>query len=348
MKNSIGFIAIGQGGGNIGQLLERIGYNVVYLNTSSEDLGTLKNVKHTYHIKNGEGCNKDRDKAKALTIEDFENILMYVEEKLTEEFIFVLFSSGGGTGSGASPMLIDLLIQNSQKRVGAVTILPATSELLKAHINSYECFRELEHIEGMCATFILDNNKGDKIAINRKFVDFFNALIEIPEHHDIRGNIDKAEIKELLGTRGAAVLIKMSKSTSTIAGLIKQIHSGIFAPLEADRVIKYIGLSAVIPLDMDALYKETGLPLDIYQGKNPTHTVCMLCGLTYPYNILDIVRKKIEANQDTILKNLGATKTSRLADNINFLADPQAGQASDIPKPEKQTREDIFAKYKRK
>lgn len=54
-------------------LFEDKGYSVLYLNTSDEDLETIDGV-HKYHISGGEGCNKDRDKAKQLVVDDFDNI----------------------------------------------------------------------------------------------------------------------------------------------------------------------------------------------------------------------------------------------------------------------------------
>ena len=116
MKETVGFIAVGQGGGNIGYLFEQKGHSVIYINTSKEDLDTLDNAKHTYHIPGGEGCNKNRKKAKNLIIQDFDNVLLQVKEKITEEIVFIIFSSGGGTGSGAAPMLTDFLIQNTEHR----------------------------------------------------------------------------------------------------------------------------------------------------------------------------------------------------------------------------------------
>ena len=80
MKNKVGFIAVGQAGGNIGSKLEEMGYDVLFLNTSEEDLGTL-NTKFKYHIKGGEGCNKDRNKAKDLVIEDFEAIASQIGDR---------------------------------------------------------------------------------------------------------------------------------------------------------------------------------------------------------------------------------------------------------------------------
>ena len=85
MKNKIAFLAVGQAAGNIGRLLEQKGYTVIYVNTSQEDLDTLENAKFKYHIPQGEGCNKDRRKAKQLVIDDFDNIAAEIETKLKAE-----------------------------------------------------------------------------------------------------------------------------------------------------------------------------------------------------------------------------------------------------------------------
>ena len=82
MKNKIAFVAVGQAGGNIGQLFEQKGYNVLYINTSQEDLDTLEKAKFKYHIPNGEGCNKDRRKAKQLVIDDFDQIAAEIDSMI--------------------------------------------------------------------------------------------------------------------------------------------------------------------------------------------------------------------------------------------------------------------------
>ena len=135
MKKKISFVAVGQAAGNIGRLFEENGFSVIYVNTSQEDLDTLEKAKFKYHIPQGEGCNKDRKKAKQLVIDDFDNIAAEIESKAKSEMTFVIFASGGGTGSGAGPMLIDLLIDEG-KTIGAITIIPAPDERVKSHINS--------------------------------------------------------------------------------------------------------------------------------------------------------------------------------------------------------------------
>ena len=109
MKNKIAFVAVGQAGGNIGQLFEDRGFNVLYINTSQEDLDTLEHAKYKYHVPGGEGCNQNRRKAKQLVIDDFDRIAAEIETKIKADLTFVIFASGGRTGSGAGPMLIDLL-----------------------------------------------------------------------------------------------------------------------------------------------------------------------------------------------------------------------------------------------
>ena len=82
MKDKIAFVAIGQAGGNIGQLFEERGFSVLYLNTSEEDLLTLEDAKFKYHITGGEGCNKDRRKAKQLVIDDYDSIATEMDAKI--------------------------------------------------------------------------------------------------------------------------------------------------------------------------------------------------------------------------------------------------------------------------
>lgn len=109
IRSDVGFVCIGQAAGNIGLLFEEKGYNVLYINTSSEDLALLKNAKHVYHVPNGEGCAKDRDKAKYHLANDIDHLLDLIETKVPQKNVFVVFASGGGTGSGISPYLLNIL-----------------------------------------------------------------------------------------------------------------------------------------------------------------------------------------------------------------------------------------------
>lgn len=350
MKSKIGFIAVGQAGGNIGKLFEDKGFNVLYLNTSQEDLQTLKNVKFTYHIKGGEGCNKDRVKAKKLVIDDFDNISREIHEKMDVSIVYVIFASGGGTGSGCGPMLIELLLdeitENSGKiqTVGAITILPGDKESIKAHINCYECFEELTGIEDIASTLIIDNSNGDKLVLNQFLVNTFCNFVEIPNcFHDERGNIDRAEIEETLKAKGMLVITEVSAKDSTTAGVIDAVRKSIFAPVEADRVIKYIAIATAGAVDIDAMRKEIGIPLDVFQTYNDKKTICCLSGLNYPRTRLDSIYERAVEHQNLILKNLMATSEGEMKKGVNFL--PAGKKMVPEAARQKPSRRELMKKY---
>lgn len=342
MKKKISFVAVGQAAGNIGKLFEQKGYAVVYVNTSQEDLDTLEKAKFKYHIPQGEGCNKDRRKAKQLVIDDFDNIAAEIESKAKSEMIFVIFASGGGTGSGAGPMLIDLLIDEG-KMVGAITIIPAPDESPKSHMNSYECFSELTKISGTGSCFIIDNGNGEKLELNTVFADSLAAFLEIPEKHkSIKGNIDKAEIMETLKAHGVSVVV-CSKGKES-ADVIQAVKESALAPLEPDRVVKYITASLAGNVRMADLEKAFGVPLDNFQTFNDDETICCISGLAYPKARLDVVYNKVSENKDQIRKSLEATRETELKGDINFLDDIEPASKKAEPKKQ-QSKRDIMSKY---
>lgn len=347
MKKEIGIIAVGQAAGNIGLKLQEKGYNVLFINASDEDLETLKQAKFKYHIPGGQGCNKNRNKAKELTVENFDAIYAEIESKIKETFIYVMFSAGGGTGSGSSPMLIDLLIQECNKKVGAITIIPAESEPLKTHINAYECMQELADIDGICSTIVLDNNVCEnKLSINKDFVEAFDLMMDMPSHRDVRGNIDKAELKEILETRGMLTITSTDKKDNVVAALLESFKSNIYAPFEGDKVIKYVGIVSSKQIEMQEIEKEVGSYLDVFTGYDNGPTVCVLAGLSLPFTRLEGIKDKVLNSQDTVKRNLKATMENKLKDSINFLDDDSLKRS--IPtKKAGNAKNDIFAKYRK-
>lgn len=334
----IGFIGVGQAGGNIVQLFEQEGYPAMYINTSQEDLNTLKDSKYVYHITNGEGANKDRDKAKQLVIDDYDNIAAMVDKVMDCEILFVVFSSGGGTGSGTGPMLIDLMLDENRK-VGAVTILPTAEESVKTKYNSYECFMELLSLDKMASLFILDNSKADKFYINNRFVQMFDNYIHIPDNYSSqRGNIDDAEIKETLLTHGMSCIY--SAGNTNMAALAKSISSDIYAPIEGDKV-KYIALAADESISsFEELHKAVGVPYDEFRTYTDNDCILMLAGLNYPLSRLDEIHNDVLSGKDIIINNTTVSR-QELKDDFDFVKKSRGA----MPRAEPQSKRDIMAKY---
>ena len=349
IRSSIGFIGVGQAGGNICSLFEAKGFSALYINTSLEDLNTLGKAKNIFHLAGGEGTAKERERAKELVIDNFNDVSDAIEIVLGQtEFIFVVFSAGGGTGSGISPLLIDYLSQEmKEKTICAVTILPAASELIKAQSNAFECLKELSLLDNLSATFVIDNNgQRDKMAVNDVFVSLFDSMLEIPSHVSRKGSIDAAEVKKLLKARGCAHISRLYKENSSTPRLCDSFVNGIFAPAEPNGAIKYIAITMASAIDMEIVYKRVGKPIDLFQGYNQSETVCVLSGLSFPVARLDNLKKQIIEDKNELQARISGAKRF-VIDDSGF--DPSLEFVSQAEKSsQKMTQQDLFAKYRKK
>lgn len=304
MKEKLGIVAIGQAGGNIGHLLEQKGFEIIYINSSKGDLDTINaDNSKKYHIKDGLGCAKDRLTAKNLIRQDYKNILEKIQDKFSDKlFIYLIFSTGGGTGSGSSPILAKFLLEHLEKNVGLITILPSEKDTLQAHINAFECFQEISKLEKLGGTFVIDNNTEKNIlCINERFVSLFNKIFDYKKYETIKGNIDEAEILKLLNTKGMISLGKCKKEEST-SKLINNIKNGIFAPLENDSKIKYLGLFNSIRFENELFKKEIGTYIDKFENASNEETLAILSGLTLPFTRILEMRDKIQKEKDIITR----------------------------------------------
>lgn len=344
-SKKVAFLAVGQCGANIVSGFEGKGYSAFYINTSQEDLATLTNAAHTFQLTGASGCNKDRGKAKSVLAENLETVISEIRTKLTEPIIFVAFSCGGGTGSGIAPFLIDILQQETDKIICAIGVLPAESESIKSHVNSYESCRELADIENMGCTFFLDNNRmANKFTINTIFVGLLDSLLS-NRSISTKGNIDGAEIEEMLKTKGMSIISKLGRDKAQTAKLIETFHNNIFAPMETDRSIKYVGIvNSTDELNLDSIYKEIGTPLDVFQGYESPVTVAILTGLTFPFTRIIAIRDLVKENQSLISKNLQATSQNRLTEEINFLD----SVACKKPEVKKMSSRDALMQFKKR
>ena len=324
MKKDIAFLAVGQAGGNIGRLFESLGFNVMYVNTSMEDLRTLTDAKHVYHIAGGEGAARDRERARELLIADSQDLQIEISKTFTEEFIFIIFSAGGGTGSGTAPTIMSYMADiMPESKICGVTILPTANESLKTQANAFECFAELEKFEeeekiDLCSLFVIDNNgKPNKILLNEIFADLFMKMLRIPSFTDPRGNIDAMDLKDVLSAKGCAMISALPAEQSSTPKLIDSIKNGIFARQD-DRMVQYIALSMASEINTDAFIKVVGKPYDMFQGYNRDSTVCVLSGLNMPYSRIEGIKDLIAEEQNELKKVWDAKRPTLLQNNIDL------------------------------
>ena len=328
LKTKCGFCGIGAYAGNQVLPFYKEGYPSLFVNTATTDLAALTEVEdeYKYQIPGGEGCNKDRLKSRELFRKDVDNIVNEIKEKLPGiEYLFAVSSLGGGTGAGSVMPLKRVAINDLDiKACVIITVLPNTkTESIQALINSYETLAELEGLEEPGTMFILDNDKNNnKMKINEIFFCHLNALLTL-DCNSTLGNIDDAEVEQMLCSRGVSIISKLGKEKSNIQNLISTFHNNVYAPLEDDKVIKYIGLvnSGTNSIQIKDIYDEVGMPLDTYIQYEAKYTLCILSGLSLPYKKMAEIKEIIDANKDTIKRNLTAQKSNRLSKSVGFFDD---------------------------
>jgi hypothetical protein len=181
----------------------------------------------------------------------------------------------------------------------------------------------------------------DKMRVNTQFVALFCVMLSIPAYKDVQGNIDKDEMKKMLSSYGCAIITRIPKAISSVPKLFESFKNNIFAPIELDKVITYIGISTAFRIEIDVLKKELGTFIDVFQGYNNVETICLLTGLSFPVTRMAGIKKLVDEQKERVQKNLTEVRQPKLESEINFLVDM-------VPKKSAGSVNDIFAKYKKK
>lgn len=292
MKEQFGIIGLGQAGGNIANLFENKEYNTIYVNTSQEDLNTIKGV-HKLHITGADGAAKDRRKVLQLAMESFGDIVQKIENVITQRYVLVIFSVGGGTGSGLSTPMLKYLTQIGKTCIPVVILPDNDMESAKACENAYNACVELMSIQGLGATFLLDNARSDKFVINNRFVCELDSFINL-KNSSVYGNIDKAERKQILSCPGVAVIGKLSKTRSIASEVIESLHNGIYAEIES-KTAYYLGISTSNKsLDTNSIVSALGGVYDTFSGVSEATTITIVTGLQWPQKRILKFKNKFE------------------------------------------------------
>lgn len=292
MREQFGIIGLGQAGGNIANLFESKGYDTVYVNTSQEDLNTIKGV-HKLHITGADGAAKDRKKVLQLAMESFGDIVQKIQNIITQKYVVVIYSSSGGTGSGLSTPMLKYLSQIGKTCIPVVILPNNDIESAKACENAYNACVELMSIQGLGATFLLDNSRNDKFIINSKFVCELDSFINL-KNSSMYGNIDMAERKQMLSCPGVAVIGKLSKSRSTASEVIESLHNGIYAEIES-KTAYYLGISTSNKsLETNSIVSALGGVYDTFLGVSDATTISIVTGLQFPHKRIALFRNKFE------------------------------------------------------
>ena len=124
----VAIVGIGNAGNQVAELAKKTkGIEGIAINSSEKDISTVSAVKAIV-IGDEKGAGKDRNIAKEFIQKSARKLLSeseFTDVIVNNEVIFVVSSTGGGTGSGMAPVLTDVLTRvYPTKRFILVGILP--------------------------------------------------------------------------------------------------------------------------------------------------------------------------------------------------------------------------------
>ncbi len=209
-------IGVGGGGSNaVNRMIEAGVQNVEFIvaNTDVQALEASKapmKIQLGSHLTRGLGAGSDPNIGRQAALEDTEKIMNFLEGS---DMVFVTTGLGGGTGTGAAPVIAALAIEMGILTVAVVT-KPFTVEG-KKRMDQAE--KGLAELRGCVDTIItIPNSKlkevEDRITIKQAFQRADDVLLQavkgisdlITVHGEI--NLDFADVKSVMQGKGVALM----------------------------------------------------------------------------------------------------------------------------------------------
>ena len=265
MEKKIAIIGVGNCGSQVA-LLAQTKYpdifDSIYINTSESDLAMVKS-KEGLKFKIGkrnevEGSGKNRTKMKEYLMEDINKIL--TDQSLqnmiaNKKYTFIISSAAGGTGSGAAPVLMEIMRQMfPDTNFILVSVLPQISASLMEQGNALEFLNELYDVLGESTTYMIYDNENTADlpptkaleVINENIVEDLHVLSGVDNYPTPYESIDEADMESIITTPGRLLVVrlnsKLTEKTMEDSNLDEMIVKGIkqSAHAETDRNKKVI------------------------------------------------------------------------------------------------------------
>ena len=357
MVKSIGILGVGQAGGNIAEIASTMGFQTALINTNQRDGLVNKRVEKKYFVAGLDGAGQDRSIGINAVNNNYREMIEFVKQSFRNiRLLLVAFSTDGGTGSGISPLLIDLLLdQLPGINIGAIAILPERNVLAGNRINTAECIEEISKIEAISSVFLVDNDQMRKInpqsskqqiylSSNYKVMEAINHVLQVTQKSSLYGNFDETDLMNILNTRGVTIIssaiITEAKTTSdTCSKIHLSWANSIFCPVESTGVIRagliYEGPEKMSKLiNVPSIFEKIGEPLQLFEGtyiseSDPTVTT-ILAGLSFPTRRLLSLEQSLEKNKDRLQNLVKKEYTQNYESRVSWASNLKA------KKPEKQ------------
>ena len=336
-----GFIGVGQGGSQIADEMRKLNFPAIAINYSQCDLNSLEFIDKQLCFLGSEGVGKQRFIAIELMKDNWESAVSFIKQNLSQpsiEVIFIIFSVGGGSGSGVSPLLLEIMTNEMPDKVFvACPILPDIRETLVNQANALSTFNELSKLDNCILP--IDNQKAFKFSkmmpknkiynfINTSFANSLSGIHKYTEMYSKNGNLDKNDLKQILNTKGIATIgtavftdpidIPLEISQDNFSNMIyKSWESSVFANIEFDQIMRagiiFDGQESLMQyLDYDLIFSKFNNPvLDMFEGNYHTKhgtVITILSGLSWCNTRLAQIENLVKQNEQ-VLHDLSSNNT---------------------------------------
>lgn len=348
---SIGILGVGQAGGNIAEIASTLGFQTALINTNQRDGLVNTRVEKKYFVPGYNGAGQDRSIGIRAVNDNYREMIDFVKRSFVNiRLLLVAFSTDGGTGSGMSPLLIDLLLdQLSGINIGAIAIVPERNVLAGNRINTAECIEEISKIEAISSVFLVDNDQMRKInpqsskqqiylSSNYQVMEAINNVLQVTQKSSLYGNFDEMDLMNILNTRGVTIISSATiTDAKTTSDTCSKIHlswtNSIFCPVESTGVIRagliYEGPENISKLiNVPSIFEKIGEPLQLFEGtyiseSDPTVTT-ILGGLSFPSRRLLSLEQSLEKNKDRLQNLVKKEHTQKYESRVSWASNLKA------------------------
>lgn len=317
LVNDVAIIGIGGAGTNIAFRFEKLGYPTIHINSSTQDESAISGAKNIRHLKGFNGCAGNRKLAEKALSENMDIVDEIIS--LKESIVYIVFSSSGGTGSGVSPALIEMLVEETDKTVCCIVVLPDKTEDYDFHVNSYKCCQELLNIEGLGSVMFLDNNADSKQSINKNCANMLHAFLTNNSVSEL-GNVDEQEKRTMIATPGNFVLSVLGNDKANETNVIERLTTNnIFAPMQKDGRCEYVGIinTSNKGIKKEEIIKLVGTPRRTFEGYGSDKVITVISGMSFPFDHINSIKAIAKQKHDDRQNAIKAVTSTTLED-IDF------------------------------
>ena len=229
-KKDVAIIGVGNCGSQIALLAEKkypTLFDAVYINTSQADLSMVDSSSIKFKIGNEddiEGSGKNRTKMKNYLKDEIEKILSdknFLDLISKKKYVFIASSAAGGTGSGASPVFLEIMRQAFvDTHFILVSVLPKIKDSLADQGNALEFLSELYESLSDGTTYMIYDNESvvDQSPtraleiVNENIIEDIRVLTGVDNFPTQYESIDPADMESIITTPGRLLVARVSNN----------------------------------------------------------------------------------------------------------------------------------------